>query len=130
MMKRDRGGRREETHVLVPRSTPISIRVKPRRQRLSTAVPICPDRKGPRDEEMLDVTFDSRRRGKNRKGAFCVMKVCSENKRNIYSQSNFEGTFKETLIKMLQRGMSACCLNRETKVRSSTVFVFFFNSQS
>lgn len=42
---------------------------------------------------------------KKSEGAFRVMKVWNKNKRNIYSQSNFEGTFKESLIKMLQRCM-------------------------
>lgn len=82
MMKRDMGSRREEPHVLVPCSAPISICMKPRRQPTST-VPTPSDRNEPGDGEMLDVTFDWRRRedwwvcvGKARRGAgLSVMRV-------------------------------------------------------
>lgn len=73
MMKRDKGGRREETHVLGPCSTPISIGVKHRRLPPST-VPTPSDRN--EAGEMLNVTFEWRRgkiggvcAGKARRGA-------------------------------------------------------------
>lgn len=55
------GGSREETHVPVPCGAPISISVKHRRQPQS-AVPTPSDRNEAGDGEMLDVTFDWRRR--------------------------------------------------------------------
>lgn len=93
MMKRDMGGRREETQVLVLCSTPISIGMKPRRQPPST-VPTPSDRNEPGDGEMLDVTFDWRRREdwwcvcrevKERGGAFCDVSLQIEREKYLFS---------------------------------------------
>lgn len=93
MMKRDMGSRRDEPHVLVPCSAPISVCMKPRRQPTST-VPTASDRNEPGDGEMLDVTFDWRRRedwwgvcreGKERGGTFCDASLQIEREKYLFS---------------------------------------------